>query len=136
MFSTGKNEAEALALPKIKASKRKTLDNDVEARLRRELKWLQQKTRRGYELEGVIWFPGKKVFNPEGQPLAGEVKGRVVYIYDEKDPVFTLKHEFFEYLLSKDKKPLMDLIAKLLAYIMYSQYKDSDELADALAKLL
>jgi hypothetical protein len=132
------DEAECLALPKIKASKRQTLLDDagVEAKLRRELKRLQQKTQRGYELDGVVWLPGKKVLNPEGQPLAGEVKGRVVYIYDDNDPVFTLKHEFFEYLLSKDKKPLMDLIAKLLAYIMYNQYKNSDELADALAKLL
>jgi hypothetical protein len=120
----------------MKVNERKNLNNDnVVARLRIELERLQQKTRRGYELEGVVWFPGKKVFNPEGQPLAGEVKDGVIFIYDEKDPVFTLKHEFFEYLLSKDKKPLMDLIAKLLAHIMYCQYKDSDELADALARL-
>jgi hypothetical protein len=126
-------------MPKTKTGKQRHLNLgniSVEARLRRELRRLQQKTRRGYELERAVWLPGKKVFNPEGWPLAGEVRGNTIYIYDEKDPVFTLKHEFFEYLLIKDKKPLMDLVAKLLAHIMYSQYKGSEELADILARLL
>jgi Zn-dependent peptidase ImmA (M78 family) len=82
----------------------------------------------------VVWLPGKRVHNLEGQPLAGEVKGNTVYIYDESDPVFTLKHEFFEFLLNQDKKPLLDLLAKLLAQIAYEQYKRSERLADVLAK--
>jgi hypothetical protein len=101
-----------------------------------KLRGLQRKVRRGYELERVVWLPNKKVFNPEGKPLEGEVKGNTVYVYSEDDPVFTLKHEFCEYLLTQDKKPLMDLIAKLLAHMMYDQYRSSEELADTLAKLL
>jgi len=108
----------------------------TEQRLNIKLRGLQQKVRRGYELERVVWFPSKKVFNPEGKPLDGEVKGNTVYVYTENDPVFTLKHEFTCYLLNRDKAPLMDLVSKLLAHIMYSQYRNSEELADVLAKLL
>ena len=118
-------------LPKLTDSKL-----SMEQRLNIKLRGLQQKVRRGYELEKVVWLPGKKVLNPEGKPLDGEVKGNVIYIYTENDPVFILKHEFWEYLLTQDKKPLMNLVSKLLSHIMYNQYRSSEELADTLAKLL
>lgn len=108
----------------------------TEEELNVELRSFQRKVKRGYELERVVWLPGKKVRNLEGNPLDGEVKGNTVYVYSENEPVFTLKHEFCEYLLTQDKKPLLDLIAKLLAHIVYGQYRSSEELADALAQLL
>lgn len=108
----------------------------VEEQLNLELRSLQGKVRRGYELGNVCWLPGKQIRNPEGKLLDGEVKPPIVYIYTEKEPVFTLKHEFACYLLNRDKAPLIDLVSKLLAHIMYSHYKNSEELADTLAKLL
>ena len=108
----------------------------LEKQLNIELRNLKEKINQGHELERVIWLPGKKILNPEGKFLEGEVKGHVVYIYSENDPVLTLKHEFVDYLLSQDKKPLMDLVAKLLGHIVYGQYQNSEKLADALARLL
>ena len=63
------------------------------------------------------------------------VRGNVVYVYAENDPVFTLRHEFWECLLAQDKRPLIDLVSKLLSHILYDQYRRSEELADILAKL-
>ncbi|PUA32956.1 MAG: hypothetical protein B9J98_03470 [Candidatus Terraquivivens tikiterensis] len=124
-------------MTKTRKSRPRAIDAEksgVEAKLQEVLRELQQKTRLGYELEKVVWLPGRKVLNPEGRPLAAEVKGNTVFVYDEHDPVFTLKHEFFEFLLNQDKMPLLDLLARLLAQIVYEQYKRSERLADVLAK--
>ena len=100
------------------------------------LRSLQEKLRHAYDLEKVVYLPGKQVRNPEGNLIDGEVKNGIVYIYTEQEPAFVLKHELLEYLLSQDKRPLMDLLSKVLAHLMYSQYQNSEKLADALARVL
>ena len=69
------------------AKNKQILDSKLplEKQLNIELHNLKEKMNRGHELDRVIWLPGKKILNPEGKPLDGEVKGSVVYIYSENN---------------------------------------------------
>lgn len=78
---------------------------NVEARLRRELRRLQQRYGLGLELKDVKWIPR------EGD-LSGEVKNGVVYVYDKdcEKAVRTLKHEILDQTLTEVLEPLVRYI--------------------------
>jgi hypothetical protein len=114
-------------------------DVSVEARLRRELQRLQQRTRLGLELDKVLWLPSKKVLNPAGKPLAGEVKGKTIYVYEEDagEALKTLKHEFFDYVIShRLEKPYKEFINRLIGLFEAEMYRRKEELIDRLSELV
>ena len=123
-FRSGK-DMESVQAPRIKV----TLED--EHRLLRELERLKRKLNMGYELT-LKWLPG------QSEKVCGEVKGKCIYIYeeDEKSALATLKHEFFDYILSKIIEPYEKVANKLIGLINEQTYKRKEELVEALTKLI
>ena len=78
----------------------------VEPRLREELENLKRITGMGSYLR-LLWIP------LEDPDRHGEVKGDVIIIYDKDDEVAvrTLRHEFFDHLITKE------IVDPLVSYI-------------------
>ncbi len=77
-----------------------------EPRLREELENLKRKTGMGSYL-GIFWIP------LEDPDKHGEVKGDVIIIYDKDEEVAvrTVKHEFFDHLITREiVDPLVNYI--------------------------
>lgn len=105
---------------------------EVEARLDDELERLKVESGMGCELS-VRWVP-----NP-GSDRHGEVKGSVIYVYDEDEEraFLTLKHEFIEYHISKEVvKPLIKLINIQKCVIEDLIYSRKERLVKGILKLL
>jgi len=110
----------------------------VEARLRRELKRLQRKIGLGSELV-VAWMPNCVKRNVDGGRLSGEVLGNTVYVYEESvdEAIKTLKHEFFDYIISYHiEKPYKDFINRFISLFEYEMYKRKEKLVDRLSQLI
>jgi hypothetical protein len=111
---------------------------NVEAKLQNELRRLQQKTGLGLELE-VLWMPNHVKRNVDGRQLSGEVLGNTIYIYekDAGEALKTLKHEFFDYIISHQiEKPYKDFINRLIGLFEVEMYKRKEKLVDRLSKLV
>lgn len=100
-------------------------------RLVEELKRLQEKLCVGHELS-VKWLPNGH------EKLSGEVKGDQIYVYekDEEEAVKTLKHEFFDYVVSKIIEPYERIANKLIGLINDEAYCRKEKLIEVLAALI
>ena len=79
----------------------------------------------------IIWSPrqnGKK---------EGEVIGNTIYIYSTSSHMAleTLRHEFFDLIVSNAIKPYMNLVNALLSIIGESAYKNKEEAVESLLLL-
>lgn len=76
------------------------IELDVEEKLRDELEKLKDLTSFGYELK-VEWC------HTDESNLSGKVENHVIYIFEEDydRALSTLRHEFFDYLVSLAIKP-------------------------------
>lgn len=106
--------------------------NSVVSRLRAELDRLKHVSGMGHSL-GLLWDPYR---NSE---VHGKVVNGIIRIYDEDEDeaLLTLKHEFFDQIISKQViEPLVKQINmqnKLLESIIYER---KENLVDSLVKLM
>jgi hypothetical protein len=103
----------------------------VESRLRSELELLKAETGMGQELS-VEWVPDP------GSERGGEVKGTVIYIYEEslEEALETLRHEFVDYLVSQAIEPYKSVANKLIQLLNEEAYRRKERIIKALVKLL
>ena len=109
-------------------AKSKASQNEVKAELER----LKRLTGLGLGLE-VVWAPGAD------KALLGEVKGKVIYIYEEcrKRALETLRHEFLDYIISREIiAPLVKQINMQKRLIEYLVYERKERLIDRFTGLL
>lgn len=101
-----------------------------EAHLREELDNLKNISGLGSALS-LIWAPDP------GKTLSGEVKGITVYIYDESEEkaLDTLRHEFFDYCISKAIQPYRQVTNTLIKLLNDNAYKEKEEIVDGLRKI-
>jgi len=113
-----------------KASKN-GLNNDTLRRLETELDHLKHKFQMGQELR-LEWIPN------DG-PKGGEVTGTTIRIYesDSTKALDTLRHEFIEYLLTRDLlAPYKRLINKLISLFEEEMYDRKEKLVERLQELI
>jgi hypothetical protein len=99
-------------------------------RLQTELVRLKQKFKMGQEL--------KPQWMPNNDPKSGEVTGGTIRIYeeDEATALETLRHEFIEYLLTRDLvAPYKRLINKLISLFEEEMYDRKEKLVERLQEL-
>jgi hypothetical protein len=112
-----------------KASKNRA--NETLQRLETELDPLKKKFQIGQELS-LQWMPNNG-------PRSGEVTGTTIRIY-EADPtkaLDTLRHEFFEYILTTDLvAPYKRLINKLISLFEEEMYDRKEKLVERLQGLV
>jgi hypothetical protein len=112
-----------------KASKNRT--GETLQRLETELDRLKSKFQMGQELR-LQW-------TPNDGPKSGEVVGTAIRIY-ETDPtkaLDTLRHEFIEYLLTRDLvAPYKRLINKLISLFEEEMYDRKEKLVQKLQELV
>jgi hypothetical protein len=105
--------------------------NDETVRfLKHELARLKSKFKLGQELK-LQWTPG------DG-PKSGEVTGTTIRIYeaDRTKALDTLRHEFIEYLLTRDLvAPYKRLINKLISLFEEEMYDRKEKLVERLQEL-
>lgn len=96
-----------------------------------ELEKLKRTLKLGYELR-VKWGPNGN------SNLSGEVRGEIIYIYDEEEELAleTLKHEFIDYAISKVIEPYKEVTNKLISLINEDTYRRKEKLVDALSQLI
>ena len=101
-----------------------------EKRLQKELENLKRKLGLGQELT-VKWLPNGNT------KLCGEVKENCIYIYaeTEEEAIKTLRHEFFDYVISQVLQPYQQIANKLIQFINEEVYKRKEKLAEALSRL-
>jgi hypothetical protein len=111
-----------------KACKR---SNDETTRfLKHELARLKSKFKLGSELN-LQWLPNNG-------PKSGEVGGTTIRIYeaDQEKALDTLRHEFIEYLLTRDLvAPYKRLINKLISLFEEEMYDRKEKLVERLLEL-
>jgi len=98
--------------------------------LRRELARLKSKFKLGQELR-LEWAPS-------GGSKSGEVTGTTIRIYetDSTKALDTLRHEFVEYLLTRDLvAPYKRLINKLISLFEEEMYDRKERLVERLREL-
>ena len=99
-------------------------------RLETELARLKSKFQMGHELK-LQWAPNKG-------PRSGEVTGTTIRIYeeDETKALDTLRHEFIEYLVTRDLvAPYKRLINKLISLFEEEMYDRKEKLVERLQEL-
>ena len=101
-----------------------------EPRLREELDNLKQTSGLGLTLS-LIWAPDPR------KPLSGEVKGSTIYVYDEseKTALDTLRHEFFDYCISKAIQPYRHVTNTLIKLLNENAYKQKEDVVEGLRKI-
>ena len=116
----------------LKHNVRNSKNSCVEAKLRRELRRLQQKYSLGLELKDVKWIPREDVFS-------GEVKNGIVYVYDKEpeEAVKTLRHEVLDFHLTEKivRKPI-NLLNLILKHLETEIYQEKEKLINRLTELL
>jgi len=104
--------------------------NDTLQRLETELHRLKRKFRMGQELQ-LEW-------TPNNGPKSGEVLDTTIRIYeeDETKALDTLRHEFIEYLLTRDLvAPYKRMINKLISLFEEEMYDRKEKLVQRLQEL-
>ena len=101
-----------------------------EKRLQKELENLKRKLGLGHELT-VKWLPS------QNEKLYGEVKGDCIYVYAEaeEEAIKTVRHEFFDYVISQVLQPYQQIANKLIEFINEEVYKRKERLVEALSQL-
>jgi hypothetical protein len=79
----------------------------------------------------IVWSPRQN-----GQK-EGEVIGNTIYIYSTSTDMAlqTLRHEFFDLIVSNAIRPYMNLVNALLSVIEESAYKNKEEAVESLLLL-
>ena len=98
--------------------------------LKQELARLKSKFKLGQELR-LEWMPNNG-------PKSGEVTGTTIRIYeeDETKALNTLRHEFIEYLLTRDlMAPYKRLINRLISLFEEEMYDRKEKLVQRLQEL-
>lgn len=99
--------------------------------LKKELENLEQMTgiKTRYK---IIWIP--KINSAK----EGEVVGNTIYIYSTNfaDALETLRHEFFDAMVSAISKPYLDVINALLSVISEMVYQKKEEVVESLVRLV
>lgn len=103
-------------------------ESSIEKKLKEELKFLQNKFHKGYELT-LKYLPWEIRYSQNDKPLSGEVNGNIILIYDDKEEIAisTLHHEYIEYLLNPLIKDYLDIINhqnKLLTQLLCKRKED------------
>jgi hypothetical protein len=99
-------------------------------RLETELVHLKQRFQMGHEL--------KLEWSPNDGPRSGEVIGTTIRIYDadQEKALDTLRHEFIEYLLTRDLvAPYKRLINKLISLFEEEMYDRKEKLVERLQEV-
>jgi hypothetical protein len=104
--------------------------------LEKELKFLQNRTCAGHELE-VRWLPGH-VDHQGARKISEEVRDDIIFIYaeDPKEAGQLLRHGFFEWLMNRHTKPYRQLINKLISLFEDLQYENKEKTIKTLERLL
>lgn len=100
-------------------------------RLESELARLKSKFNLGQELT-LEWAP-------DDGPKSGEVTGTTIRIYEANrvKAIDTLRHEFIEYLLTRDLvAPYKELINKLISLFEEEMYDRKEKLVETLRELI
>ena len=102
-----------------------------EDKLADELERLKCRLNLGYELT-LKWLPGEK------DGICGEVKGECIHIYEEDEgkAMEILRHEFFDYLLSKSAEPYEKVANLLIKMVNDEAYVRKERLVEVLKKLV
>ena len=106
-------------------------DTVTQRKLEDQLECLKQKSGMGLHLK-VIWAPGGNL------KLCGEVRDSDIFIYEEDGDlaVETLRHEFFDFLVSQAIKPYKKLANMLIRFENEQAYKEKERVVESLKKLL
>ncbi len=106
------------------------MKHGLEVHLREELENLKNISGLGSALN-LVWAPDP------GKALSGEVKGSTVYIYDEseKKALDSLRHEFFDYCISKAIQPYRHVTNTLIKLLNENAYKQKEEVVEGLRKI-
>ena len=106
------------------------MKHGLEVQLQEELENLKNISSLGSALN-LVWAPDP------GKALSGEVKGSSVYIYDEseKKALDTLRHEFFDYCISKAIQPYRQVTNTLIKLLNENAYKQKEEIVEGLRKI-
>ena len=106
---------------------KETAPAQTESRLKKELKRLKRKYKTGNDLE-LFWIPR------ENTKLSGRVDGTSIFIYEQETDMAlrTLRHEFFDYEVSKLILPYNELSNKLIALVSEWTYREKERLVDKL----
>jgi len=114
-------------------NRRNTVDkNSVQCRLEGKLERAKRLTGLGHGLK-VKWAP-----NPTAD-RHGEVKGNLIYVYDEdeEEALLTLKHELIDHHITKEiLEPAVQYINIQKNMIETLLYKRKERVVDRLSKLL
>ena len=102
--------------------------SSIEKKLKQELKFLQNKFNKGYELT-LKHLPGEIRYNENNKPLAGEIINDMIIIYDAKEEkaIATLHHEFLEYLiipLLKDSFYIISYQNKIITQLLLNKKEE------------
>jgi hypothetical protein len=102
----------------------------IQKKLEEELNRLKAILGLGYDLI-VKWVPDGK------SKLSGEVRGNLVYIYEEEEEeaVETLRHEFIDFCISQVVEPYKDVTNLLIKKINKDAYLQKEKLVEALKRL-
>ena len=106
-------------------------ESSYQRKLEDELERLKRILNQCYELR-VRWIPN------DGAKISGEVKGVCILIYDEDVEVAleTLRHEFFDYAVSKVVEPYKEVANRLITLVNDTAYASKEKLVEALAQLI
>jgi hypothetical protein len=109
---------------------RKELSASLTRMLQKELDYLKQKSMMCLDLK-VLWTP-KTDYTKEG-----EVVGDTIYIYSTNlaNALETLRHEFFDAMISAASKPYLNLINALLSVISEQAYCKKEEVVESLVRM-
>jgi hypothetical protein len=101
-------------------------------KLKEALEKLKRTLNVGYDLR-VKWIPD------DGSKLSGEVRGDVIYIYEEEEgkAIESLKHEFIDHHITREiVEPLVEYANMQKGLIEILIYGRKEDLVDRLSKLL
>jgi hypothetical protein len=96
-----------------------------------ELRKLEKSARSCNNKLGIAWIP------KPGAKKEGEVIGNTIYIYSTSadTALQTLRHEFFDLIVSNAIKPYINLVNALLSVIGEKAYKSKEEAVESLLRL-
>jgi len=107
-------------------------------KLEEELAKIQGKLGMDLDLT-VAWVPGHVRRSVDGIALSGEVRGSTIIIYeeDEAEALKTLKHEFLDYVISREvEAPYKDLVNRLIGAFEAGAYRRKERLVERLSSIL
>ena len=109
---------------------------DCQKRLHNELSRLKRVLGMDEDLR-LEWTPRREL-SKSGKELSGEVKGNVVFIYDEDycEALKTLRHELIDYCVSQAIEPYKEVTNRLIKMINDEAYKRKEKVVEALTRLI